>query len=115
MFTAAMNLSEITANQLNRAASIKEKIEVLHKELARILGTTSNSKGKGKNHRTMSASARRKIAAAQRARWAKLRRPKSAQPSTSTMPRKKPMSPAARAKLSAKMKRYWAAKKAGKK
>jgi hypothetical protein len=65
----------------------------------------------------MSASARKKIAAAQRARWASLRRAKpatrSGQPAAKA--KKKTMSPAARAKLSAKLMAYWAAKKSGKK
>ena len=61
----------------------------------------------------MSASAKRKIAAAQRARWAKLRQAKA----TSGKPaaKKRVMSAAARARFSAKMKRYWVAKKTGKK
>ncbi len=67
-----MNLS---ASQLHRAAKLQEKIEVLQKDLAALLGassSTSASDGKpAKKKRTMSAAARKKIAAAQRARWAK--------------------------------------------
>jgi hypothetical protein len=62
----------------------------------------------------MTASVRRKIAAAQRARWASLRRAKTA-PSGERATKKKVMSPAARKKLSAKLKAYWAKKKAGNK
>jgi hypothetical protein len=70
-----------------------------------------------KNQRTMSAGAKKKIAAAQKARWANLRRAKSATRSVKSVAKakKKTLSPAARAKLSAKLKAYWAAKKAGKK
>ena len=66
---------------------------------------------------TISASVKKKIAATQKARWANLRRAKSATRSVNptVKARKKTMSPAARAKLSAKLKAYWAAKKAGKK
>jgi len=65
----------------------------------------------------MSASVKKKIAAAQKARWAKLKGAKAATPLTkpATKAKKKSMSPAARAKLSAKLKAYWAAKKSGKK
>ena len=63
-----------------------------------------------KKNRTMSASVKRKIAAAQKARWAKVQGLKPA-----AKAKKKRMSPAAKAKLSAKLKAYWAAKKAGKK
>jgi hypothetical protein len=65
----------------------------------------------------MSASVRKKIAAAQRARWASLRRAKTATRSLkpAAKAKKKTMSPAARRKLSAKLKAYWAQKKAGKK
>jgi hypothetical protein len=64
---------------------------------------------------TMSKSARAKIAAAQRARWAKQKG--QAAPKTATAPKKKklsgrkPMSPAMKKKLSAMMKARWAARK----
>jgi hypothetical protein len=66
-----MNLS---ASQLRRAAALQEKIETLQQELAQILGDSSSPATAGKpakKKRTMSAAARKKIAAAQRARWAK--------------------------------------------
>jgi hypothetical protein len=62
----------------------------------------------------MSAGARRKIAAAQKTRWAKVRRRKESQDSKKPAAKKTAMSAAARAGLSAKMKSYWAAKKARK-
>ena len=63
----------------------------------------------------MSAAARAKIAAAQRARWAKQ---KGAGCPQESVPRRKPtgrkpMSPAMRKKLSAMMKARWAARKKG--
>jgi hypothetical protein len=69
-----MNITDLTPQQLRRAASIRERIDALNKELRQLLdgsirnGTTSTKK------RTMRAAAKRKIAAAQRARWAKLKR-----------------------------------------
>jgi hypothetical protein len=64
----------------------------------------------------MSASVKRKIAAAQKTRWANLRRAKPAARSAKPAAKaKKKVSSATKAKLSAKLKAYWAAKKAGKK
>jgi len=108
----AMNLFDLSPNQLKRAAAIKEQIEQLNAELRRILGASNNSQSAQVKTRTMSA-AKRKIAAAQKARWANFRRAKSNKRSPAK-PSKNAKSPATRAKLSAKMKAYWAAKKAGK-
>jgi len=66
--------------------------------------------------RTMSASARAKIAAAQRARWAKQKgkaAPTKAKAAQKKASGRKPMSPAMRKKLSAMMKARWAARKKG--
>lgn len=63
--------------------------------------------------RVMSAAARAKIAAAQRARWAK-QKGKAAPiniAAKKTPSKRKPMSPAARKKLSAMMRARWAARK----
>jgi hypothetical protein len=69
-----MNITDLTPQQLRRAASIKEKLDTLNRELRSLLdGSASNGTGSGKK-RSMSAAARRKIAAAQRARWAKRKR-----------------------------------------
>jgi hypothetical protein len=109
-----MNISDISASQLRRAASIKEQMEKLHKELTRILGmaTPAATAPDGrKKKRTMSTAARALISAAQKKRWAKkqsatvVQKPKA----------KSKMSPAAKAKLSAKMKEIWAKRKAAKK
>jgi hypothetical protein len=116
MLTSAMNLHDLTINQLKRAAAIKERIEALNKELRSILGVSAKSGAAPKKKRTMSASVKRKIAAAQKARWAKLRRARPATHSVKPAAKaKKKVSPATKAKLSAKLKSYWAAKKAGKK
>ena len=112
-----MNLLDLTITQLKRAAAIKEQIEKLNKELRAIVGTSAPSGAAPKTSGTMSASVKKKIAAAQKARWANLRRAKAAALSVkpALKAKKKTMSPAAKAKLSAKLKAYWAAKKAGKK
>ncbi|HJX11544.1 MAG TPA: hypothetical protein VJ733_13735 [Candidatus Binatia bacterium] len=112
-----MNLHDLTINQLKRAAAIKEQIEALNKELRGILGDSTKSGAAPKKKRTMSASVKRKIAAAQKTRWANLRRAKPAAVSVkpAAKAKKKTVSPATKAKLSAKLKAYWAAKKAAKK
>ena len=72
----------ITADQLHRAAQIKDQIESLESELSKILGGHEVGKGlvsgkrRGrppgsgrKGRRKMGATARARIAAAARARW----------------------------------------------
>ena len=73
-----MKIYELTISQLRRAAAIKEQIERLNKELRGILGMPAKSAAPAKKNRTVSAATKRKIAAAQKARWAKIRRAKSA-------------------------------------
>ncbi len=71
-----MNLSSA---QFRRAAALQEKIEAMQSELASLLGSgpAASVKGKkdkgqpAKKKRTMSASSRKRIAEAQKARWAK--------------------------------------------
>lgn len=108
-----MNPLDLTVNQLKRAAAIKEQIEALNKELRGILGAPAKPGAAPKKKRTMSAATKKQIAAAQKARWANLRR---ANPATQSVKpaakaKKKTVSPATKAKLSAKLKAYWAAKK----
>jgi ribosomal protein L15 len=63
----------ISATQLRRAANIQDKIESLQSELNQLLGNGSVAAPKPeRKRRKMSAAARAKIAAAQRARWAKV-------------------------------------------
>jgi hypothetical protein len=71
-----MNLSSA---QFRRAAALQEKIEAMQSELASLLGSSPAPSVKGKKDkgqpakkkRTMSASSRKRIAEAQKARWAK--------------------------------------------
>jgi hypothetical protein len=116
LMNVPMNLFDLTITQLKRAAAIKEQVEALNNELRSILSGSAKSGAAPKKKPTMSAAVKKKIAATQKARWAKLRR---AKPATAVKPAAKPaktkVSAATRAKLSAKLKAYWAAKKAGKK
>lgn len=83
-FTLSMDsILQLTPSQLRQAASLKEKIASLEKELAAILGATATA-GKApvakavKTKRKMSAAGRARIAAAQKARWAKIKSAKKA-------------------------------------
>lgn len=116
--------SSVTVEQLKRAVEIKEQIEQLNAELASILGgqETGNARPavagvQSGKRRGMSAAARAKIAAAQRARWAKAKgNDKISTTNASAKPgKRKGMSAAGRAKIAAAAKARWAkAKAAGK-
>jgi len=108
MSTAGMNLFDLTSEQLKRAASIKEQIDGLNKQLRGILGGPAPSRAAPPRNHTMSASVRKKIAATQKARWASLRRakPVTATVKSAAKAQERTMSPAAKAKLSAKLKAY---------
>jgi hypothetical protein len=106
-----MNLFDLTPQQLKRAASLKERIDGLNKQLRGILGAPATPRAAPTRNRTMSASVKKKIAATQRARWAKVRSSKPATASARPAAKKQAFSAATRAKLSAKLKAYWAAKK----
>lgn len=71
------NLAKVVAQLRQQRAEARKKVEQLDQALA-ALGSIDglrsggrNSRNVGKKGRTMSAAARRRIAAAQRARWAK--------------------------------------------
>ena len=105
-------MTNLTASQLRRAADIKDKIESLQKQLARLLGSTDGAAAP-RQRRKMSAAGRQKIAAAARARWAKQRGanvPKAAANPVKKARRK--MSAAGRAKIAAAAKARWAKAKA---
>ena len=107
-----MNLSILTPAQLRKAASIKEQIENLHKQLTALTGISAPSQSTKPAKRKMSASAKAKIRAAQKARWAKVKAAKA----NPAKPAKRKMSAAAKAKLAALAKARWAKiKAAGKK
>jgi hypothetical protein len=70
-----INLTDLTTSQLNNIIAIKEKIEMLQSQIESIAdgGETPISSKARKTRRGMSAAGRARIAAAQRARWAKLK------------------------------------------
>jgi hypothetical protein len=102
------SIANLSAQQLRRAASIRDQLDSLNVELNRLLGA-SNDQMAPVGTRTMSASARRKIAAAQKARWAKVK-------GNATQGTKRKMSAAGRKRIAAAAKARWAkAKAAGRK
>ena len=113
-------IHELTTVQLKQAVHLREQIETLQEKLDALLGGSSTSApkkklGRPKGKRTMSAAGRAKIAAAQKARWAKINGKASSAKAVSAKatPKKKVMSPEAKAKIAAAMKARWAAKKKG--
>ena len=86
----------VTASQLRRAADVKDKIESLESELSRLLGSAEGA---------VTPRKRRKMGAAQRARWAK--HPGTKAPKTTAKPRRK-FSAAARKRLAESAKARWA-------
>jgi hypothetical protein len=127
-------LSNLTAKQLRQAATIREKIDALEKDLADILNLTPEapvaarkpgrprkqavaSVQAPKGKRRMSKAGRARIAAAAKARWATFRAAgKVAAPAPAASKPERRVSAAARAKMAAAAKKRWAmAKAAGKK
>jgi hypothetical protein len=102
-------MTHLSASQLRRAAGIKHKIELLQKKLTRLLASTDGTVALRKR-RKLSAAGRARIAAAQRARWAKVKGRKSAAKPVRKARRK--MSAAARAKIAAAARARWKKAKA---
>ena len=96
-----MNLLDLTVNQLKRATAIKVQIEALNKELRDILGAAADEVAAPKKRRGRRPAGSRRSGAKPATRAGKRKR--------------KVFSAATRAKLSARLKAYWAAKRAGKK
>jgi len=103
-------IKDLTVVQLHRAIAIKEQIEALEQELSLVVGNETPIKS-GRRKYGMSAAGRARIAAAQRARWAKA---KSAEVRLTAQPKKgkRKMSAAGRAAISAAAKARWAKIKA---
>ena len=102
-------MTNLTASQLHHAADVKEQIEALESQLAQLVGNT-DERVPPRQRRKMSAAGRAKIAAAQKARWAKVKKLES-----DTQPVKKAirkMSTVGRAKIAAAAKARWAKAKA---
>jgi len=109
------SLATVTAVQLRQAIAIKEQIEALETELAAIFGAgpaTVTPEAAPTGKRTMSAAGRARVAAAQRARWA---RQKGAAPQAVEAPKhKRQISPEGRQRMVAGAKARWAKNQARK-
>ncbi len=112
-----MNVTDLSAAQLRRAAIIKEQLEKLQKELAGILGTSAEPAAAAaapRKKRKMSAKARAAISRGAKARWAKIKG--DDQPAVEPKKKKKfTMSEEAKAAISRAAKARWAKKRAANK
>ena len=125
-----MSTTTPTLDQLKRGLEISQQIAALETELAGILGnhsapaakappaskTTAKATPVQKKKGGMSAAGKARVAAAQKARWAKIKAAKapvaSKAPAKADAPAKKrTMSQEARAKIAAAVKARWAALK----
>jgi hypothetical protein len=107
------NLTDLTTGQLHRILAIKEQIERLQAEIDSIASDGGNATPAAETppkRRHMSASARARIAAAARARWARI---KGTAPSAPKPPKKgkRRLSAAGRAAIIAATKARWAREK----
>jgi hypothetical protein len=97
---------------------LRKEQDWLTKELRGIgaaLAAFGKTYSKGTTTRILSKSARARIAAAQRARWAKVRGNAGAQAKVVPIRRKRTLSASARRKIAAAQRARWAKVKAGKK
>lgn len=116
-----MSITSLSPQQLRQAANLKEKIDGLQDQLNQILGgevltplAPETTQAPKKGRRKMSAEGRARIAAAQKARWARMRR-ESGSTRASEPPPKRYASPALRKARSEAAKARWKkAKAAGK-
>ncbi|MGO8928594.1 MAG: hypothetical protein ACLQU3_17130 [Limisphaerales bacterium] len=102
--------TDLTPQQLRRAADVKERIDALQKELSQLLGAPAPAKAvtARPKRKKISAAGIARIRAAQRARWAAIRKAKApAKPA-----KKRKLSAAGRARLVALARARWAKVKA---
>jgi hypothetical protein len=103
-------LNSLSVAQLREAVAIKEQIEQLETQLASIFEETTMPEVAGKKRRRMSAAGKANMAAAARARWAKIKGTDATPPK-----KRRKMSAEGRARISAAAKARWKkAKAAGK-
>jgi hypothetical protein len=109
-------LVNLSLSHLRRAVALKEQIVALESQLCEVIGVPSplafiQERIGGKTTRTRSPAARAKMAAAQRARWARVKG-KSAgatgAPAVAAKTGRRKMSPKVRARLSVLARARWA-------
>ncbi len=106
-----VTFTSLTPQKLRRAANVKERIDALQNELSRLLGTlapAASATGPAPRRKKISAAGIARIRAAQRARWAAIKKAKGpARPAP-----KRKISAAGRARLAALARARWAKVKA---
>jgi hypothetical protein len=111
------NLTELTTSQLHRIIAIKEQIETLQSQIDSIaadggeIPIPSTEEAPKKRRRRRSAAVRARMAAAQKARWAKIKGT-GAKPSKPAKKGKRRLSAAHRAKIAAAARARWKKAKA---
>jgi hypothetical protein len=98
---------DTSTKALQEAISIRRQIDTLEKRLSSILGGSSTSPATQTGRRRMSTATRSKLAAAARARWAKIKAGTKKTPSK----KKGGITAAGRKRLSQLMKARWAARR----
>jgi len=98
---------DISVKDLQEAISIRQQIDNLQRRLSSLLRGAPRQPGPAASRRYFSPATRAKLAAAARARWARMRGTAAAAPSR----RKGQLTPAGRRKLSQLMKARWAARR----
>ena len=106
------NLAGVVQQLRKERDQAARTVEQLDAALAALSG---NSRHKASTRNPLSAAARARIAAAQRARWAKVRGHGKQKQSVVTVPKKKSMSAAARRKIAAAQRARWAKSKSAQK
>jgi hypothetical protein len=112
-----MNPTNLTSKQLIHAANIKDQIEALTQQLNSILGGAVSVSVAKAPKGGMSSAGRARIAAAQRARWAKIHAAKGGTQAVKPKPamKRRKLSAAGLAAIKAAQKARWAKIKAAKK
>ena len=108
-----MNLQNISIEQLKQAIAIKENLATLEQKLAKLTAGKAipTLQAPAKNARKgISKAGRARIAAAQKARWAKVKS-SAAAPAAKPAGKKRKLSPEGRARIVAALKKRWASKK----
>ena len=98
------SLISLSAQQLRRAAALKERIEALNHELNRLLGAPAGDGAVTVTRRKVSRAGIARIRAAAKARWARI---KAAAKATRPAKRKRKLSASAKAKLAAIARERW--------
>ena len=108
------NFTSITPQQLRRAADLKERIDALQEKLGQLLGALAPAPAAAaaapKKRKKISAAGIARIRAAQKARWAAIKKGKA--PGKPAPKKKRNVSAAGRARLAALARARWAKVKA---